>query len=69
MKFDYSNLRGEMARQKVRLADLSQRTGISVGTLSTKMAHGLAFSCDQAWRIAQVLNLSDMNPYFFAVVL
>lgn len=69
MKFDYCNLRAEMARQKVRVADLAQKTGISISTISTKMARGHGFSCDQAWRIAQVLGLTDIDPYFFKVEL
>lgn len=69
MMFDYTELRTEMTRQKVRLVDLAEKTGISIGTLSQKMKHGRPFGCDQAWRIAQAMNLPEVDSYFFKVEL
>lgn len=69
MMFDYRELKAEMARQRVRLVDLADKTGISIATLSGKMKHGRPFGCDQAWRIAQALNLPEVDSYFFKVEL
>lgn len=69
LTFDYSNLRAEIKRKNLRLEDLSAKTGISVATLSTKIKNGLKFDCEQAWTIAKVLDLEDLDPYFFTVKL
>lgn len=69
MVFDYSELRSQMTRKHVRLADLSQMTGIGVATLSRKMVRGQKFDCEQALLIAEALEITDMNPYFFTLKL
>lgn len=63
--FDYSKLRGAMREKGFILETLSKATGIGISTLSIKMAHGQKFDCEQAWRIAQVLELDTIDPYFF----
>lgn len=63
--FNYNKLRGAMKEKGFILETLAERTGIGMSTLSTKMARGHAFTCDQAWRIAQALELETVDPYFF----
>ena len=63
--FDYSNLRAEMTRRRVRLEDLSKMTGISMTTLSTHLARGQKFDCEQAVLILRALELETADPYFF----
>ena len=63
--FDYSDLRAEMTRKHVRIEDLSKMTGISMSTLSTHLARGTKFDCEQAWLILQALELTDGDQYFF----
>lgn len=63
--FNYNKLRGAMKEKGFILETLSEKTGIGMSTLSTKMARGNAFNCDQAWRIAKALELETVDPYFF----
>ena len=67
LKFDYSDLRAEIARNGMRLEDLSKKVGISQTTLSTHLANGIGFTCEQAWHIAKVLKLESIDPFFCRV--
>ncbi len=63
--FDYSNLRGEMARQKITQEKLAEKSGIGKTTLNTHLKNGTKFDTEQAVMIARVLGLTSMDEYFF----
>lgn len=63
--FDYSNLRGEMAKQKVTREKLAKMTGIGITTITTHLKHGTKFDTEQAVMIARALGLTSMDDYFF----
>ena len=63
--FDYSNLRGEMAKRDLTQEKLAELTGISKTTIHTHLKNGTKFDTEQAVMIARVMELTDMDPYFF----
>lgn len=69
MSFRYTKLRSLMMDKKVTIRHLAAKTGIHEQTLYNKLSRGQRFDCEQAWRIAQVLGITDMDPYFFDIVL
>ena len=69
LTFDYSKLKGWMRERGVTMEKLSRLSGIGFSTIATKLSQGRPFNADQAWRIAQALELPDMDPYFFSVKL
>lgn len=65
--FDYSKLYGAMRERGFTLDALSKQTGISMATLSMKMANGVGFSADQAVAIGRAMSLEALEPYFLIV--
>lgn len=69
LTFDYAKLKGWMRERGITMEKLSRSTGIGFSTIAVKLSQGRPFTTDQAWRIAQALELPDIDPYFFVVKL
>ena len=68
-EFDYSNLKGEMARQGITQRELSKRIKMSKTCMSDHFSNGKPWYAAQMLAIAEVLEISkeDMGRYFFDV--
>ena len=67
IEFDYSKLRGKIRECGLTIEEVARKTGISKSTLVSHMSKGTGFRAEQAVRIARVLQLEVLEPYFLAV--
>ena len=63
----YKNLRIEMLKKEMTMADLSAKTGIKYQTLSVKMRGESQFTLQEAISIKKALNSSLPIEILFAV--
>lgn len=62
----YPNLLAEMARQKVTAKELSEKLGVTQGTMSLKMKGNAKFTLEEAKRIKEALGVDSTLEELFA---
>lgn len=67
MTFDYSNLYGAIAKKGITQKELASKVGISHVALTEKLKNRSDFRNKEIWLIANVLELPNIEDYFFVV--
>lgn len=67
MTFDYSKLIGAMAERKVTRQKLASKIPMSGAYLGTVLSEGRTMSSDTIYRIVQILELPNVDDYFFTL--
>lgn len=65
--FDYSKLRGAMGEKGVSRRDLASRIPMDAGYLGNVLSSGKTMSSITILRIAQILELPNVDDYFFTL--
>lgn len=61
-----NKLKGLMAENNISQTKLANMMGISVQTLNAKLLEKREFTISEADKICNVLNIADVETYFFA---
>jgi len=66
-KYDFSELRGLIAKRHMTAASLSRKIGLSETTMYSKLNNNTEFTQSEIKKIADVLNINpeDIPLYFF----
>ena len=68
MKYNYSKLLGRLKECKLTQAELAEKIGKHITTLSAKLNNKNAFTSEEIDRICEVLEIpnDEIGKYFFA---
>lgn len=58
MKFDYSNLKGEIKKKFNSVQELADETNLGLSTLNDHIRLGTPFRTDQIYKILRALSIS-----------
>lgn len=67
MTFDYSKLIGAMAERKVTRQQLASKIPMNAPYLGTVLSEGKTMSSITIYRITQILELPNVDDYFFTL--
>ena len=67
--YDYSRLKGKMVERGFTQAGLAKEIEMSPATLNLKLNNKSKFGQDEITKIIEVLQLRNVDPYFFTLKL
>ena len=66
-EFNFDKLKGLMREKRLTQEELAKAVGMGAAGLNLKLNNKRDFSLTEAFAIAQVLGITDLDPYFFDV--